>query len=35
MSCTVFRKTQITSKQDKAIAETRYRAIVNAKKGKK
>ena len=29
------KKTQITSKQDKAIAEARYRAIVNAKKDKK
>ena len=29
------KKTQLTSKQDKAIAEARYRAIVNAKKEKK
>ena len=29
------KKTQLTSKRDKAIAEARYRAIVNAKKEKK
>ncbi len=29
------KKTQVTSKQDKAIAATRYRAVVNARKEKK
>ena len=29
------KKTQVTSKQDKAIAEARYRAVVNARKAKK
>ena len=29
------KKTQVTSKQDKAIAEARYRAVVNARKVKK
>ena len=29
------KKTQATSKQDKAIAEARYRAVVNARKAKK
>ena len=29
------KKTQVTSKQDKAIATARYRAVVNARKGKK
>lgn len=28
-------KTQVTSKQDKAIAEARYRAVVNSRKAKK
>ncbi|MEI6761935.1 MAG: type II toxin-antitoxin system RelE/ParE family toxin, partial [Betaproteobacteria bacterium] len=29
------KKTQATSKQDKAIAEARYRAVVNARKAQK
>jgi len=29
------KKTQVTSKQDKAIAATRYRAVVNTRKEKK
>ena len=29
------KKTQVTSKQDKAIAEARYRAVVNARKARK
>lgn len=29
------KKTQVTSKQDKAIAEVRYRAVVSARKGQK
>ncbi|MFZ1765917.1 MAG: type II toxin-antitoxin system RelE/ParE family toxin [Candidatus Nitrotoga sp.] len=29
------KKTQVTSKQDKAIAEARYRAVVNSRKAKK
>jgi phage-related protein len=29
------KKTQATSKQDKCIAEARYRAVVNARKGQK
>ena len=29
------KKTQTTSKQDKAIAEARYRAVVNARKAQK
>ena len=29
------KKTQVTSKQDKAIAEARYRAVINARKEKK
>jgi phage-related protein len=29
------KKTQVTSKQDKAIAEVRYRAVVKARKGQK
>ena len=29
------KKTQVTSKQDKDIAATRYRAVVNARKGKR
>lgn len=29
------KKTQVTSKQDKYIAETRYRTVVNARKAKK
>ncbi len=29
------KKTQVTSKQDKAIAEMRYRAVINARKEKK
>ena len=29
------KKTQVTSKQDKSIAEARYRAVVNARKIKK
>ena len=29
------KKTQVTNKQDKAIAEVRYRAVVNARKEKK
>jgi phage-related protein len=29
------KKTQVTSKQDRAIAATRYRAIVNTRKEKK
>lgn len=29
------KKTQVTSKQDKAIAEARYRAVINARKDKK
>ena len=29
------KKTQATSKQDKSIAEARYRAVVNARKAKK
>jgi phage-related protein len=29
------KKTQVTSKQDKAISAARYRAVVSARKGKK
>jgi phage-related protein len=29
------KKTQVTSKQDKAIAEARYRAVINARKARK
>ena len=29
------KKTQVTNKQDKAIAEARYRAVVNARKARK
>ena len=29
------KKTQVTSKQDKAIAEARYRAVANLRKAKK
>ena len=29
------KKTQVTSKQDKAIATARYRAVINARKGTK
>lgn len=29
------KKTQVTSKQDKAIAEARYRAVANSRKAKK
>ncbi len=29
------KKTQVTSKQDKAIATVRYRAVVSARKGRK
>jgi phage-related protein len=30
-----LKKTQVTSKQDNAIAEVRYRAVVKARKGQK
>jgi len=29
------KKTQVTSKQDKAVAEVRYRAVVSARRGQK